>query len=93
MEEKTVMPELCRFLGLIIKIQFRDHSPPHIRVWYGGHDRASIRIKDGSIYRGSLPRPQLLFVGAWAYLHQDELMEAWDMASRNRHPGRIAPLE
>ena len=86
------MPELCRFLGLIIKIQYKDHSPPHVHAWYGGRDRATVLIRDGSISRGSLPRPQSLSVGAWIYMHNDELLDAWEKASHGRRPGKIAPL-
>lgn len=38
------MPELCRFLGIIIKMQFDDHDPPHIHVWHGGKYRAKVGI-------------------------------------------------
>jgi len=91
--EAFVMPELCRFYGIIIKIQSREHLPPHIHVWYAGHDSATIRIRDGTVLRGKLPKPQLSCVLAWIRLHQDELMDAWDLASRRMDPGKIDPLE
>ena len=87
------MPELSRFFGLIIKIQFKDHGPPHIHVWYGGRNRATVRISDGTLLHGRLPRPQLLFVGAWVYLYHEELLDAWERASHHLDPGRIPPLE
>jgi hypothetical protein len=87
------MPEICRFLGLLIKIQYRDHCPPHIHVWYGRRDRATIDISDVSVMRGKLPRPQLTCVLAWVYLHQQELLLDWDRAARGERPERIAPLE
>ena len=86
------MPELSRFLGLLIKIQYDDHVPPHVHAWYGGKDRAIVSIKDGSILKGSLPRPQALHVGSWVYQRQGELHEAWEMASRGLKPRKIAPL-
>ena len=85
------MPELCRFLGLLIKIQYEDHVPPHIHVWYSGSDRALVSIEDGSILQGTLPRPQLFHVGSWIYKHQRELYDAWERASRNLKPRKIAP--
>ena len=87
-----VMPELSRFLGLLIKIQYSDHAPPHIHVWYGRQDRATVLIEDGSILEGDLPRPQLLCVGAWVYMHQNELLDAWERASHHLKPRKIAPL-
>ena len=47
---------------------------------------------DGSILEGDLPRPQLLCVGAWVYMHQNELLDAWERASRHLKPRKIAPL-
>jgi Domain of unknown function (DUF4160) len=87
------VPELCRFYGIIIKIQFEDHGPPHIHVWYAGRDAATIRIGDGTVIRGILPRPQMSCVLAWIRMHQDELMDAWGRASIRVDPGKIAPLE
>ena len=29
------MPEISRFLGIIIKMYFKDHNPPHFHVTYG----------------------------------------------------------
>jgi hypothetical protein len=86
------MPELSRFLGLLIKIQFQDHTPPHIHVWYGKRDRATIAIEDGSVLAGNLPRPQLMCIGAWVYMHQNELMDAWERASHHLAPRKISPL-
>jgi Domain of unknown function (DUF4160) len=31
------MPELCRFLGMIITMFYDDHAPPHFHVRYGEH--------------------------------------------------------
>jgi hypothetical protein len=86
------MPELSRFLGLLIKIQYRDHAPPHIHVWYGGRDRAIVSIADGSILEGSLPRPHVFHVGSWVYQHGGELRDAWERVSRDLKPRKIAPL-
>jgi len=29
------MPEIARFFGIIITINYADHSPPHFHVRYG----------------------------------------------------------
>jgi hypothetical protein len=41
---------------------------------------------------GKLPKPQLTLVAAWTYLHQQELLAAWDRASAGISPGKIPPL-
>ena len=30
------MPEISRFLGIVIKMFFDDHNPPHFHAEYGG---------------------------------------------------------
>ena len=31
------MPEISRFLGIVIKMFYRDHAPPHFHAVYGEH--------------------------------------------------------
>ena len=31
------MPEISRFYGIIIKMYFDDHTPPHFHAQYGEH--------------------------------------------------------
>ena len=38
------MPEICRFLGIIITMYFNEHNPPHFHARYGDH-RAEIALK------------------------------------------------
>ena len=42
------MPEISSFYGLIILMNFMDHSPPHFHVWYGEF-KAIVTIKDGIV--------------------------------------------
>ena len=30
------MPEISRFFGIVIKMFFDDHNPPHFHAFYGG---------------------------------------------------------
>jgi hypothetical protein len=32
----TVMPEISRFFGIVIRMYFFDHEPPHFHAYYGG---------------------------------------------------------
>jgi len=72
------MPELSRFLGMVISIYFDDHNPPHFHVEYNDNE-ALISISDLSILRGSLPPRVIGLAMEWARLHQTELMENWNM--------------
>ena len=85
------MPELARFYGIIIRIFFADHPPPHIHAYYGSHE-ALISLRDLSILAGSLPSRALGLVVEWAHLHREELHDAWERASTHEDPGKIDPL-
>lgn len=45
------MPEICRFLGIIIAMYYKDHNPPHFHVRYNEY-KASISIKDLAVLEG-----------------------------------------
>jgi hypothetical protein len=32
------MPEISRFLGIVIAILYREHNPPHFHASYGSYD-------------------------------------------------------
>jgi hypothetical protein len=86
------MPEICRFLGIIITMYFNEHNPPHFHARYGDH-RAEIAIETLSIIAGRLPPRVLGLVMEWAALHRQELMEDWELARQQIELKRIAPLE
>jgi hypothetical protein len=31
------VPEICRFLGIVITMYHREHEPPHFHARYAGH--------------------------------------------------------
>ena len=86
------MPELSRFYGIVIRMYFRDHGPPHFHAEYAGEE-ALIRIEDLAVLKGRLPPRALGFVIEWTALHQADLQAAWERARRQEAPGKIAPLE
>jgi len=32
------VPEICRFYGIVIKMYFADHAPPHFHAGYAEHE-------------------------------------------------------
>ena len=48
------MPEISRFFGIIIRMYFDDHNPPHFHAIYGGTE-AIVGIEPITILRGDLP--------------------------------------
>ena len=85
------MPELCRFYGIIIRLYFDDHAPPHFHASYGG-DEAVVEIDTLAVIHGNLPSRARRLVREWALLHQGELQEAWKKAKQLQPPGKIDPL-
>jgi hypothetical protein len=87
-----VVPEISRFFGIIIRMCFRDHVPPHFHVEYDDQ-QASVIIESLSILEGSVSRRTLRLVVEWGELHRGELLANWERA-RHREPLRlIEPLE
>ena len=81
------MPEISRFLGIIISMYFDEHNPPHFHVQYNEY-RASMEIKNLNITVGSLPAKVRGLVEEWAELHRDELLIMWE--TKEFH--RVQPL-
>ena len=46
------MPELCRFYGIIIRLYFDDHAPPHFHASYGGEE-AVVAIDTLAVIHGN----------------------------------------
>ena len=85
------MPEISRFLGMVISIYFDDHNPPHFHVEYNEYE-AVISIDDLQVIKGSLPSRVLGLVMEWADLHRNELMDNWNSVKEEGKFTKIAPL-
>ena len=86
------MPEISRFFGVVIKMFFDDHNPPHFHAEYGS-DLALIEIRNLSVFSGRLPPRVMGLVIEWAAFHQQELFADWDRARTQQELEKIAPLE
>lgn len=86
------MPEISRFLGIVIRMYFLDHEPPHFHATYAG-SKAQIRIQPIGLLRGAIPPRALALVVEWGTLHEAELLENWRRLHADQEPTRIAPLE
>ena len=48
------MPEISRFLGVVISMYFDEHNPPHFHVKYNEF-RAVLSIRECNVLEGVLP--------------------------------------
>lgn len=85
------MPELCRFYGIIIRMFWSDHPPPHFHALYANHE-AVIEIHTSEIIAGSLPLGAHSLVNQWVALHRDELLADWELAQTLKPLRKIEPL-
>ena len=85
------MPELSRFLGIVIGIFPREHPPPHFHAVYGEY-QITVGIETG-VVQGEFPKRALRHVLEWLDLHQAELLEDWELVQAGHPPKKIAPLE
>ncbi len=85
------MPEISRFLGIIIFMNFNEHNPPHFHAKYGEY-QIIIQIEDG-IIEGIFPKRALKHVIEWYELHKEELLENWNSIEKTGNFNKIKPLE
>lgn len=86
------MPEISRFFGIIIRMYFDDHDPPHFHAIYS-EDEAQISISPIRVLRGDLPTRATSMVLEWAALHQNELMDNWQRLHSNQPAQKVPPLK
>ena len=85
------MPEISRFLEIVISMYCRDHTPPHFHALYGEHE-VTIDIATGLV-SGEFPRRALAHVQEWRTLHNEDLAVASNLARASKPLPNIDPLE
>lgn len=86
------MPIISVFFGIVIRINFTDHNPPHLHAEYQGHE-ALFDIRTSRVIAGELPRTATRLVTDWIALHRPALAENWDRAYNDRPTFRIPGLD
>ncbi|MBZ4218885.1 MAG: DUF4160 domain-containing protein [Chlorobium sp.] len=71
------MPEIARFYGIVIKLFFGDHPPPHFHAVYG-ENIGLFNIETMEMIEGDLPGRARKLVNEWAKMYQSELKEMWN---------------
>lgn len=86
-----IMPEISRFLGINVRLYYRDHGPAHVHAEYGDYE-VSLGIETG-IISGTFPRRAMTALLEWHALHEEELLAAGQQAAGEHQLDRIEPLE
>jgi len=82
------MPEIARFYGIVIKLFFGDHPPPHFHAVYGEHV-GLFNIDTLEMIEGDLPTRAKRLVLEWAKANQAEMKLMWNQQEFHKLP----PLE
>ncbi len=86
------MPSISVFFGIIIRMFYRDHEPPHFHAEHQG-----IQGKfdfSGNMIAGAIEsRTALRLIREWAALHRGELEQNWRLAKGGQPLRQVAPLE
>ena len=85
------VPEISRFLGIVVHMYYREHAPPHFHARYGEY-AIVVQIETG-IVQGRFPRRALQLVLEWLDVHRCELLDDWVLATARQPLRPIAPLE
>ncbi len=85
------MPEISRFFGIIIRMFYDEHNPPHFHAEYSG--KKALFDFQGNVIQGSLSsRTATKLVREWIDLHIFELEEDWKLARESKEINKIEPL-
>ena len=86
------MPEISRFFGIIIRMFYDEHNPPHFHAEYSGSK--AVFDFQGNVLKGSLSsRTATKLVREWTDLHLSELEEDWKLARESKTIKKIEPLK
>ena len=85
------MPQISYFLGVFIRMFYRDHNPPHFHANYADFE-GIIDIEKNELIGGELPPRVLGIVIEWTAIHQVELMQNWERARQQEPLLDIEPL-
>jgi len=84
------MPTISMFYGIIIRMYYDDHNPPHFHAYY--NDYEALFTFDGKMIKGNLPRNQLKLIQAWSIIHKKELEANWLLSKECDKLFNIQPL-
>jgi hypothetical protein len=86
------MPRISYFFGVVIRMFYNEHLPPHFHAEYGDAE-AVYEIATLEVIRGGLPRRSHAMVVEWATLHRQELFTDWEKAQQQLPLDEIEPLD
>ncbi len=81
------MLEISLFYGIRITMYYNNHMPPQFHAEY--NNKALVDIINIQVIKDSLPNKQLRLILAWCTIHQDELIQNWELTKDMKPLNRI----
>jgi len=86
------MPEISRFFGIVVRMYYDEHNPPHLHAEYSGNK--AIFDFQGNVIKGNLlSKTATKLMREWIDIYENELMEDWKLARANKKIKKINPLD
>ena len=77
------MPTISMFFGILIKMYYKEHNPPHFHAYYQGFE-AIFDMRTGKMTNGFVPKKAEKIISEWAIDNQDKLLENWQLMESGR---------
>ena len=85
------MPYVSMFFGIIIRMFYSEHNPPHFHAEYQGSE--GIFNFDGDMLQGNIKsNTALKLIKEWSVLRKSELEENWKNITDKASINKIEPL-
>ncbi len=84
------MPTISMFYGILVKMYYDDHNPPHFHAFYNNY--VAIYDFEGELINGKMPPKQSKLISAWAIIHKEDLKANWSLAKNSEKLFLINPL-
>ncbi len=77
------MPIIARFLGVVVRMFFNDHNPPHLHA-EAQQQEGIYALRDGQRLEGELKTKDEKNVQAWMARRRPELLANWERARQGQ---------
>ena len=85
------MPYVSMFFGIIIRMFYSEHNPPHFHAEYQGSE--GIFDFEGEMIKGNIKsNTALKLIKEWSVLRKSELEENWKNITEKAAINKIEPL-
>jgi len=86
------MPIITKFFGIILRMFYDEHNPPHLHAEY--QKKKAVFDFYGNIIKGNLEsRTATKLIREWIDIHIKELEEDWKLARQGKTINEIEPLK